>query len=187
MSRHTFTPADHQLWDDIRQSVRPLRDRPAKPPLRYAQPVKRSEQQHNPVLHRVLATPPALAAFDRRTAQKLARGQADPEARLDLHGDTVAVARQRLLNFLIQRHSNGDRLVLVITGKGASPYAGQLLHGLYPIDSPEREGKLRRELQHWLHEDIFRHYVIGYQPAHPRHGGGGAFYVRLRRAARGTP
>ena len=33
----------------------------------------------------------------------------------------------------------------------------------------------------WLHEAQFRALVSGYQPSHPKHGGGGAFYVRIRR------
>ena len=43
------------------------------------------------------------------------------------------------------------------------------------------QGRLRRLLADWLHEAQFRSLVSGYQPAHPKHGGGGAFYVRLRR------
>jgi DNA-nicking Smr family endonuclease len=49
--------------------------------------------------------------------------------------------------------------------------------------APEREGRLRRELPHWLAEDLFRQHVVGFQPSHPRHGGGGAFYLRLRKRA----
>jgi DNA-nicking Smr family endonuclease len=73
--------------------------------------------------------------------------------------------------------------VLVITGKGASPYARHTLHTRQVFHTPEREGRLRREVTQWFHEALFRTHVIGYQPAHPRHGGGGAFYVKLRRTA----
>ena len=34
-------------------------------------------------------------------------------------------------------------------------------------------------------EAQFRIHVVGLQPAHPRHGGGGAFYVKLRRSGHG--
>ena len=30
-------------------------------------------------------------------------------------------------------------------------------------------------------EQQYRALVSGFQPAHPKHGGGGAFYVKLRR------
>jgi DNA-nicking Smr family endonuclease len=33
-----------------------------------------------------------------------------------------------------------------------------------------------------MHEPEFRRHVSGFQPAHPKHGGGGAYYVRLRRS-----
>ena len=48
--------------------------------------------------------------------------------------------------------------------------------------TPEREGRLRREVPLWLHEESFRLHAVGFQPAHPKHGGGGAFYVRLRKS-----
>ena len=43
-------------------------------------------------------------------------------------------------------------------------------------------GLLRRLLPEWLNEPDFRTLVSGFQPAHPKHGGGGAFYVKIRRA-----
>ena len=88
-----------------------------------------------------------------------------------------------LLRFLTHQRQNGHRLVLVITGKGASPFARHTLHGHSHFHAPEREGKLRREVPMWFHESNFRTHIIGFQPAHPRHGGGGAFYVKLRKLA----
>jgi DNA-nicking Smr family endonuclease len=46
---------------------------------------------------------------------------------------------------------------------------------------------LRRLVSEWLHETEFREHVLGFQPAHPKHGGGGAYYVRLRRSATRRP
>jgi DNA-nicking Smr family endonuclease len=90
-------------------------------------------------------------------------------------------ARIRLLDFISSRRMQGHRLVLVITGKGASPFSGHTLHGRDHFYAPEREGRLRRQLPEWLHEAQFRAHVAGFQQAHPKHGGGGAFYVKLRR------
>jgi DNA-nicking Smr family endonuclease len=113
--------------------------------------------------------------------RRLIRGAADIDARLDLHGESVETARVELQRFLSGARAQGHRLVLVITGKGASPFTSHTLHGTGHFHSPERLGRLRRLVLEWLGEPEFRAHVSGFQPAHPRHGGGGALYVRLRR------
>ena len=135
------------------------------------------------VSHRKPVSPPAapINSLDRRTKQKLTRGNVDIEARLDLHGHGVEIARVELKGFLTAARVAGKRTVLVITGKGCSPYARHTLHGASHFDSPERAGRLRRLLPDWLAESDLRPLVAGFQPAHPRHGGGGAYYIRLRR------
>jgi DNA-nicking Smr family endonuclease len=125
--------------------------------------------------------PPAIAGLNRRETQKLSRGNVDIDGRIDLHGMSVARARSALLHFIEASRDLGRRTVLVITGKGASPYTRHTLHSTDVYHAPERQGVLRAELSQWLHEREFAHHVIGFQPAHPRHGGGGAFYLRLRR------
>jgi DNA-nicking Smr family endonuclease len=127
------------------------------------------------------APPPPIGSLDRRTRQKLTRGNVDIEARLDLHGHSAEIARGELRGFLTAARASGKRTVLVITGKGCSPFARHTLHGAEYFDTPERLGRLRRLLPEWLGETEFRVMVSGFQPAHPRHGGGGAFYIRLRR------
>ena len=134
-----------------------------------------------PVQPRAPAGPPPLTGLDRRTSQRLARGQMEVEATLDLHGHTQERAHGALLDFLSRGRVRGLRCVLVITGKGASPYARHTLHGAEFYDVPERQGVLRSALPRWLNEADFRAHVSGFQPAHPKHGGGGAFYVWLRR------
>ena len=185
MTKKRFEVPDQALWEEVKTSVSPMkRARRSKakieiPPAAAALFSKPVPIQHVPRPARTTA--PALAAFDRRTAQKLGRGQSEPEARIDLHGETLENARFALLHFLSSRRMQGMRLVLVITGKGASPFARHTLHGIKHFNTPEREGKIRRELQMWLEETQFRVHVVGFQPSHPRHGGGGAFYVRLRK------
>ena len=186
MSRKTFEVPDKQLWDDVRTTIAPIKSgRSLKPNAKLLIAQTKSpgfEDLTIESLTRAPAkSPPPLASFDRRTAQRLGRGKDDPESRLDLHGTGVEDARFALLQFLASRRAQGMRLVLVITGKGASPFASHTLHGTTHFHSPERQGKLRRELPRWLEEAQFRIHVVGFQPAHPRHGGGGAYYVRLRK------
>jgi len=191
MTRKPFEPIDSHLWEDVKNSVAPLRRskrRDAKLAETGPSPSKSVAvlpKALSPIFSRPARSaemPPPLASFERRTAQRLGRGQLEPEARIDLHGHGLENARLALLHFISSRRMQGMRLVLVITGKGASPFARHTLHGHQHFHTPEREGKLRREVPLWLEEAQFRIHVIGFQPAHPRHGGGGAFYVKLRRS-----
>ncbi len=126
-------------------------------------------------------TAPPLTWLDRRTSQKLSRGQMETDVRIDLHGMTQIVAYEALLGFLIRARGQDARLALVITGKGESEFARHTLHSVRFHPTPERKAVLRSMVPQWLHEERFRELVAGFQPAHPRHGGGGAFYVWIRR------
>ena len=112
--------------------------------------------------------------MDARTHRDLARGKLRPEARIDLHGMTLATAKPELTGFLLSAQASGRRLVLVITGKGKGD------HG--PL--PTRSGALRHEVPHWLAMAPLARVVMQVVPAHFRHGGAGAYYVWLRRFGR---
>ena len=103
---------------------------------------------------------------DRRTAERLRRGQLAVEARLDLHGLTQEEAHRALVSFVRQSHATGLRTVLVITGKG----------GL-----GDARGVLRDGVPRWLNESDLRPRVLSCAWAQPKHGGAGALYVLLRR------
>ena len=111
--------------------------------------------------------------MDHKTHKQMTRGKLRPEARLDLHGMTLAAAKAELTGFVLAAQAQGRRLVLVITGKGK----GKGDHG--PL--PTRSGALRHEVPHWLHMAPVAQAVLQVVPAHVRHGGGGAYYVYLRR------
>lgn len=188
----TRRPPDFELWSEVTKSVRPLRQKSTRtkvaPLLKSAEtvrPVVRVSAPHVHVPRPPSSYPPPITGFDRRTAQRMTRGNVEIERRIDLHGVGVEMARVRLLQFLQQCHAEGARTVLVITGKGDSPYARHTLHGSSHFHAPERQGRLRRLLSEWLNEHDFRAVVSGFQPAHPKHGGGGAFYVRIRRQREG--
>jgi DNA-nicking Smr family endonuclease len=187
MSRKPVQAPDHALWDEVKRSVKPLGRNLGRKSVaaKLGKPAEIAASIASPTVapkrRTITAVPPPLAQMDRRTAQRLNRGQIEPEARLDLHGEGVETARMKLLHFLSHERHHGVRFVLVITGKGSSPYARHTLHGTSHFHTPEREGRLRREVPLWLHEESFRLHAVGFQPAHPRHGGGGAFYVRLRK------
>ncbi len=125
-----------------------------------------------------------FTGLDRRQQQKLLRGQVNIEARIDLHGESLETARMKLWRFLSSCADQGLRTVLVITGKGSSEFTRHTLHGRDFHHSEPRSGRLRNALPDWLHEPEFRSLVSGFQPAHPKHGGGGAVYIKLRNLAK---
>ncbi|MEL6298179.1 MAG: Smr/MutS family protein [Pseudomonadota bacterium] len=119
------------------------------------------------------------SALDTRTQRRIARGRDDIEGRLDLHGMRQTEAHGALRRFLFAMHGRGARTVLVITGKGAPAHAAMSDRPWEPEDRSAR-GVLRQRVPGWLNEPDLRTIVIGHAPAHDRHGGGGALYVRLR-------
>jgi DNA-nicking Smr family endonuclease len=121
---------------------------------------------------------PPLAPLEKRLKKQLARGRSAIDQSIDLHGMTQAQAHQALRGFLSFAQAQGDRLVLVVTGKGAPKARGGESSG---FDEP---GVLRRIVPHWLHAPDLRAIVIGFEEAGRAHGGSGALYVRLRRSER---
>ena len=111
--------------------------------------------------------------MDHKTHRQMTRGKVAPEARIDLHGMTLAVAQPVLIRFVLQAQAAGKRLVLVITGKGRE--------GGPDAPLPIRPGALRHNVPHWLHMPPLNAIVLQVRPAHRRHGGEGAYYVYLRR------
>lgn len=112
-------------------------------------------------------------AMDRKTFGKMKKGRLSPEARIDLHGMTIAQAHPVLTRFILNAIDADRRLVLVITGKGKHKDDGG------PI--PVRHGVLRHQVPHWLNTAPLRQHVLQITEAHLKHGGQGAYYVYLRR------
>lgn len=187
------------LWKSIAGTVKPIRAE-SKNRIRHSdlpeieekttqeppkQKPQKSDQIQTPQVSpkkKPVQQGPQLTGIDRRSKQKLLRGNVDIDARIDLHGSSQIEARTRLKNFLVSSRIKGAEFVLVITGKGASPYTNHILHGEENYSAPEREGVLRQHLPLWIKEGEFSELVSGFQPAHPKHGGGGAFYLKLRRS-----
>ena len=108
--------------------------------------------------------------FDRGVDRALSRGKLTPDATLDLHGMTLATAERAVARFLEQAIALDWKVALVVTGKGFRREDGRVV-----------EGRIRAEFVGWLNRAENRTRVRGVRPAHPRHGGTGAFYVLLRR------
>jgi DNA-nicking Smr family endonuclease len=103
--------------------------------------------------------------LDKSTAGRFAKGMMDIEATIDLHGLTQPVAHAALSRFITGSADIGRRCLLVITGKG----------------NREGSGILRAEVPRWLNEPGLRGQILAFTYAQPKHGGGGALYVLLKR------
>jgi DNA-nicking Smr family endonuclease len=121
-----------------------------------------------------VAAPSSMGGLDGRTATRLKRGLLEPDARLDLHGLTEAVAHQALLTFLRSAQTRGARLTLVVTGKGRP-------NGSHDPAFGRGRGILNALVPRWLREPGFAPMIAATMRAHIRHGGEGALYVYLRK------
>ncbi|WP_424972147.1 Smr/MutS family protein [Dinoroseobacter sp. S76] len=185
-------PEEEALWQRVAETATPLHktslpkptdiERPKRTPktpvVEPVSPFSIGEKAQTRVSHDIA---PSMAdqiraapvAMDRKAFGRLKRGKLSPEGRIDLHGMTLAQAHPALNRFILGSHAQGKRLVLVITGKGKDRDAGG------PI--PERLGVLRHQVPHWLQIPPLNAVVLQVSQAHIRHGGGGAYYVYLRR------
>jgi len=106
------------------------------------------------------------AGVDRRTVDRLRRGQIAIEAEIDLHGHTQAEAHRALQSFISGQAGAGRRCVRVVTGKGSFREGG---------------GVLKAAVPRWLNESPLREQVLAFSHARRDDGGEGALYVLLRR------
>jgi DNA-nicking Smr family endonuclease len=178
---------DEALWKKVAGTASPLkrgRDAvvPPKPAKVTAPAPKAKPQRPSPVIAPVAKpTPrpahvPRAAPLDRQTSRQLDKGKLEVEARLDLHGMRQRDAHAQLRRFLKTAQARGLKHVLVITGKGAEQAAAKSFY------EEDERGVLRNAVPHWLSGPEFATLVVSYSQAPRRLGGGGALYVRLRRA-----
>ena len=194
MARRRLRPEEQALWDKVAQTATPLKRNALPKPLEVSKAPRRNAHPTKPTTrietfqigsnatasrdHDLMPTLPerlhgAPVAMDRKAFGKLKRGKISPEAKIDLHGMTLAQAHPALLHFVMASHSAGRRLILVITGKGKT----QRDDGPIPV----RPGALKHQVPEWLRSPAMAHAVLQVTPAHRRHGGDGAYYVYLRR------
>lgn len=192
--RRSLRPEEEELWSAVARTARAMHARPVipQPVARHDPATPEPPRPHHPVLppfrlsaREMPATSVSLVPgpsemladkplrMDAKTHGKMTRGRLAPEARLDLHGMTLAEAQPELVRFILNAQSGGLRLVLVITGKGKHRDEGG------PI--PQRTGILRHQVPLWLHQAPLGPAVLQVTEAHLKHGGSGAYYVYLRR------
>ncbi|MHA6720571.1 Smr/MutS family protein [Sphingomonas sp. RS6] len=188
--RRSLAPEEAALWHRVIASVRPLhvaakpapvaRIAAADPPAPAAPPapsgkVKRAvaapvaPARPTPVRK---AAPPTARTLDGSWERRLSRGLVSPESAIDLHGHSLHSAYDRLDLGLAQAIAQGDRVLLLITGKPPRPES----------ERPHARGAIRAAVGDWLAASRHADRIAAVRQAHPRHGGSGALYIVLRRS-----
>ncbi len=200
--RRTLRPEEEELWQSVARTARPMHPRSKVPqnrvegavhphpmtpepkpagaeiPKAWLEPFRLGQKARGvtghdlaPTLGQALRAAPLQ--MDAKQHARMIRGKLAPEARIDLHGMTLAEAHPELIRFILNAHEAGLRLVLVITGKGKRG------EDWGPI--PQRMGALRHQVPQWLRMPPLGPVVLQVSEAHLKHGGAGAYYVYLRR------
>jgi DNA-nicking Smr family endonuclease len=168
-----LTASANPLTGETRNRHLPTRAEKKSSPAKTTPPLKTKSTPpaHSPSEPRAPSTAPPVGRkptpqddLQLRTRRRLSRGTIALDGKIDLHGRTLAEAEAALAGFVKRAQSQHQIWLLVVTGKGT-----------------RGEGKLRRALPEWLDRGALAGRVVEYGPAAPNHGGGGAFYLRLRR------
>ena len=158
MTARPLTKIDKDIWHQVSRTVRPLG------PMQLKESFKAQMETY---IHLKPAPAPTFrptqSALHINHDKKVRKGRVQIERKIDLHDMTRAQAFPYLCGQIERAHARGQRLVLVVTGKGAN-----------------LEGVLRMSLNGWLNAPSLRPFIASYAPAHIRHGGGGASYVFLK-------
>lgn len=174
---------DKALWKAVTKDVKPIKraSSPKAAPEPDKKPASASPEKSTPAPRRhaeVTLKPPAVtlpprelshgqaAGLDKRTLERLRRGQLPIEAEIDLHGYTQEQAHGALNAFIIGHAAVGRRCVRVITGKGNFRQGG---------------GVLQTAVPRWLNEPPLQDSILAFTHARRDDGGAGALYVLLRR------
>lgn len=161
--RRDVSELEAAFFREVLKDARPL-DRklapPVTPPKRFRPPADGPLSAATPPPKAPVYTEAQAPAIGGHREAHMRKGRLEPEAKLDLHGYRQEAAYRALDRFLQNARGQGQRVVLVVTGKGG------VLHDLLPK---------------WLGEYEFRDLVAGISTAHVKHGGDGAFYIAIKR------
>ena len=102
--------------------------------------------------------------IDRKSDKKLTSGKYKIDFTLDLHGETLETAYDKVKRIFKLSEINNYRCLLIITGKG--------LHS--------NSETIKTSIIEWFKEPYFSDRIIKYTDANIKDGGSGAIYVLLR-------
>ncbi len=88
--------------------------------------------------------------------------------KIDLHGLTVDQAHQKLIEYFSINYQKKNLFHIVVTGLGNKTNGDEFF-----------TGKIRRQFPFWLDTEKFQFMIKSYSPCKVKHGGLGAFYIKL--------
>ncbi len=174
-----FPQSDALLWENVTKTLSPLKNRekfiqsPQKKSVSSPVILKSSEdgeREKHGIKMPIIPAPVVVQNLQmgKDILSDLGRGKRMINRKIDLHGMQQSAAYNYLKEFIKASYLQGERVVLVITGKGRNSKmpASALLRRLVPL---------------WLESEEFQHYIAGFSQAHILHGGGGALYIHVKK------
>jgi DNA-nicking Smr family endonuclease len=169
---------DASLFQRALSGVRPIKQDRKTPAAKKPRPIPRKTIEDNNAVMRSLLSdewePDEVESgeelsfcrpgLQHGTFKKLRTGKFVVEAELDLHGQTVAEAREYVAGFISEAQKRGLRCVRIIHGKG--------------LTSPNKLPVLKNKVNNWLQQ---KDEVMAFCSALPVDGGTGAVYVLLKK------
>jgi DNA-nicking Smr family endonuclease len=168
VTKRPLSADEKALWAKVIESVEPLDRRPGQASSNPDRGVDLTAFAVSQLPMRKTAPGPGTT-LDRSWDRKLARGRAEPDFTIDLHGHTLTSAYDRLDRALGQAIASHARIILLITGHAPKK------------EGPVTRGKIRAAVGDWLAASRHSSHIAAVRGAHPRHGGRGALYIVLRR------
>lgn len=181
----SLTPRDKAVWDEVTKTVTPLGNRPETPPPPKTVGRHFVRQDRIPAEWYSGNNPGPEPKLDRKTRRNITKGRQDFDRSVDLHGMTQDQAFARLKSVVEGCVLRGDKILLVVTGKGGKRFSQ--LTADTPVayrtrnDFEQHGGVLKRMVPLWLAGPELKPLIHSYGPAAQDHGGDGALYVILRR------
>lgn len=109
----------------------------------------------------------SVVGFDPRVLKRLRSGEFAYQSMIDLHGMSAAAARVEVERFVMRALAAGQRVVLIVHGRG--------------LNSKDGVPVLKERLKSWLARGRIGRATLAFTSARPADGGTGALYVLLRR------
>ena len=169
----SLAPDESELWARVAATIRPLSREPVDL-AKAAEPQPAPPKSPPPAARQPLQSPAksrahSAATLDSTWDRKLRSGAIAPDRVLDLHGRNLDQAWRAIDAALESAISNGDRVLLLITGHAR------------PGARPVERGKIRAAVHDWLAASRHSGRIAAVRAAHRRHGGAGSLYIILRK------